>query len=79
MVVSVDGGADEAVRLMVNVDRKSVGWWRDREAKARVSALFGKSSMRVGLATPASGLISATFDVSGLETQIAPLRAACAW
>lgn len=62
-----------------STDGKALGLWRGAQSIPVIKQMFGKTQMVVRMLPYNQNAFTATFDISGLEDQIAPLRTACNW
>ena len=58
---------------------KSLGFWSGRKSIPAIEELFGGDVLRVRFARLNETPAEVTFNITGLEQQIAPLREACNW
>lgn len=60
-------------------NNKALGLWNGKASIPFVKELFGGRSLYVRATPFSESMIEATFNISGLETAIEPLRKACKW
>ena len=66
-------------RWSISTNYESLGRWRGGSAIPFIKSLFGHEKL-YALVTPyGESSVSTTFDISGLEDRIGPLREACNW
>ena len=69
----------KTVTMQESTNNRSLGLWRGREAIPFISAMFGHDTMRMRTTPFSENASEFAFDISGLSTEITPLRAACNW
>lgn len=62
-----------------STDSSSLGLWSGARSIPFIKGMFGKSELVVRMTPYGESPFMATFDISGLEKRIAPLREACGW
>lgn len=63
----------------VSTDNNALGFWSGGNAIPFIKGLFGGSELLVQAMPFNSSAITFSFDISGLEELIKPLRTACKW
>jgi type VI secretion system protein VasI len=69
----------QTIRANESTNNRSLGLWSGARSIPIIKKMFGKSSMIVRMTPFSENPFTATFNISGLEDAIAPLRKACKW
>lgn len=78
VMLRVDDANPSTYRMSVSTDNEALGRWRG-QGIGIIKSMFGAEQL-VLRATPYSeSPMTVTFDISGLEEEIEPLREACHW
>lgn len=75
----VDTRKAQTKGLTASTDHKALGLWNGGSAIPFAKSLFEGEKLYVAATPYGESQVSDTFDVSGLEKVIEPLRAACRW
>lgn len=72
---------DPAATVSMNnsTNNESLGLWRGGQPIPVIRSMFGKSQMIARLRPYGENPITVTFNISGVEEAISPLREACNW
>lgn len=62
-----------------STDSSALGLWSGRQSIPAIKELFGKERLVVRFMPFGMSPVEATFDISGLEEAIGPLREECGW
>ncbi|WP_299941177.1 type VI secretion system-associated protein TagO [uncultured Nitratireductor sp.] len=62
-----------------STDNRALGLWSGGRSIPVIKSMFGKSEMVVRMTPFSESPFTATFDITGLEESIKPLREACHW
>lgn len=68
-----------AVDADASTDNKALGLWSGGKAIPVVKQMLGKSTMITRMTPFSESPFTATFNISGLNRAIEPLRKACNW
>lgn len=75
----LDSAPAETVSGDASTDNKALGLWRGGSAIPMIKKMFGKSMMIVRMMPYGESPFTASFQISGLEQAIRPLRESCKW
>lgn len=75
----VDDAPAQTTAFRESTNNRSLGLWRGGQAIPFVKALFGKERLIARMTPYGENAFTATFNISGLEDEIGPLREACSW
>ncbi|WP_157018348.1 type VI secretion system-associated protein TagO [Mesorhizobium xinjiangense] len=65
--------------VATNLQTIALGLWNGSRSIPVIKQMLGKSRMIVRMTPYNENPFTATFDITGLENEIAPLRDACQW
>ncbi|MBI6628348.1 type VI secretion system-associated protein TagO [Pontibaca salina] len=65
--------------MRASTDNKALGLWNGASSIPFIKAMFGGVSLYVRATPFSESPVEMTFNISGLEEEIAPLREACNW
>lgn len=75
----IDDRRASSVRMRESTDNKALGLWRGGQAIPFAKRLFGADRLLMRFTPYGESSMTASFDISGLEEAIKPLREACHW
>lgn len=75
----VDDEKARTARMEESTDNKALGYWRGRKAIPFAKSMFGGSELIARMTPYSESSFTVTFDITGLENAIKPLRASCQW
>ena len=75
----LDDSSANTTGFEASTNNRALGLWSGRKAIPFVKAMFGRNQMLMRVTPYSESAHTATFDISGLEDAIAPLREACHW
>lgn len=75
----IDQEKAQKVNGEASTDNRTLGIWRGSKSIPIVKQMLGKSTMIARMTPYGENPFTATFNISGLEEAIKPLRAACKW
>jgi len=75
----IDKDAPFSQNLSVSGNNKALGHWNGSASIQFIKKLFGGNTLIVQATPHSESPILVTFDISGLESQLEPLRKACKW
>ncbi len=75
----LDSGTARTVNGETSTDNRAIGLWRGNRSIPVIKQMFGKSEMVIRMTPYGKSSFTATFDISGHEQAINPLRKACSW
>ncbi|QKV20190.1 type VI secretion system-associated protein TagO [Oricola thermophila] len=75
----LDSDKAQTVRGYESTNNRSLGLWTGSRSIPVIKQMFGKSVMVVRMTPFGENPFTATFNITGLEEAIAPLREACHW
>ena len=79
VVIRIDSQQARTIKMSESTDNRLLGLFRGNQSIPVIRSMFGGEQLLVR-ATPFGGApITVTFDITGLEKEIAPLRQACNW
>jgi type VI secretion system protein VasI len=62
-----------------STDSRALGLWSGGKAIPMIKQMYGKNQMIVRMMPYSQSAFTATFDITGVEDAVQPLRAACGW
>ena len=62
-----------------STDNEALGFWGNSRAIPAAKELFGGALLRIRFWPDNESAVEVTFNITGLEEQIVPLREACNW
>jgi len=77
--IRLDEDAMRTLSMAASTDNSALGLWRGGSSIPVVRSLFGKERLIMRFTPFNESPLEATFDITGLETAIDPLRKACNW
>lgn len=75
----LDAHPRQSFRGSASTDSRALGLWRGNQSIPVIRSMFGRERMIVRATPFGENPFTAEFDITGLETAIAPLRKACNW
>ena len=75
----VDQEKSHTVNGNASTDNRALGLWSGGKAIPLIKQLLGKSKLTVRMMPYGESAFTASFNISGLDTVIEPLRQACKW
>lgn len=75
----LDDEKAKTVGMQESTNNRSLGLWSGGRSIPVIKQMFDKSQMVVRMTPYGENPFTATFDISGLEESIKPLREACHW
>jgi len=75
----LDELAPKTIPMWESTGNDLLGLWDANRSLQFIRALFGQRNVNVQVTPVGEQPLSADFNISGLETAIAPLRTACGW
>ncbi len=75
----VDGQKARTVGFTESTNNRSLGLWRGGRSIPEIKRLFGGKTLIARMTPYSENSFTATFNITGLEEAIGPLRKACHW
>lgn len=75
----IDTASPQNVNMTASNDNNALGLWRGNQAIPFIRSLFGSERLLVRATPFSESSVEMTFNITGLEDQIQPLREACNW
>ena len=75
----IDAEKAATVHMDASTDHAALGLWSGERAIPLIKKLLGKKTLTVRMVPFSESPVTATFNVSGIEKAIQPLRQACKW
>ncbi len=75
----LDKQGPRSVAMEASADEEALGLWKGRKSIPIIKTMFGKSQLIIRMTPHSQSPVTATFDISGLDEAIKPLRKACGW
>ncbi len=75
----IDDEKAKTETVSISTDHKATGHWSGGRAIPFIKTMFGKKKMLVRVTPHSESPVTVTFDISGLEQVIKPLRQSCKW
>lgn len=75
----LDDGLAQTIGFRESTNNRSLGLWRGAKAIPFAKEMLGKDRLIARMTPYGENAFTATFNISGLEAEIGPLRDACGW
>ncbi|MHC5655989.1 type VI secretion system-associated protein TagO [Stappia sp. ICDLI1TA098] len=75
----IDQEPARTIGMRESTNNRSLGLWNGRQAIPVIKQMIGKNQVIMKMTPYGNNPIIATFQISGLETAIEPLRKECSW
>jgi len=75
----IDKAASKQTKWSLSTKNEHTGKWNGNTSIPFIKSLFGKSNLLMQVTPYGENSVMTTFDISGLESAIKPLRAQCSW
>ena len=75
----LDKNPASAVNMQESTNNRTLGLWSGGKSIPFIKRMFGKQKMLVRATPFNENPFTATFDISGVEKEIKPLRQSCGW
>ncbi|MGE9295102.1 MAG: type VI secretion system-associated protein TagO [Puniceicoccales bacterium] len=75
----LDSDAPKSKSFEASTDSSRLGLWNGGQAIPFIKAMFGKEKLTVRITPFSQTPVTTSFNITGLEQEIAPLREACHW
>jgi type VI secretion system protein VasI len=79
IIYRLDDEKAQTINTNESTNNRSLGLWSGARSIPVIKRMFGKSTMIVRMTPFGENPFTATFNISGLEEAIVPLRQACKW
>jgi len=75
----LDDASPATWQMDAATNSRALGLWRGGQSIAQIQRMLGKDTLRVRVQPFGQNAVETTFDISGLNEIIGPLRRACHW
>jgi len=79
VIYRIDDEKAKTRRMRESTSNEALGLWRGATAIPFIKSLFGHNELLVQITPYNENPVRATFNISGIEEEIKPLRKACNW